>query len=146
MYREIEKSQAVSLAKSVEMKFVVKAGWEGAVTNLWSSIPCHLIGVLGFEQQLLFSCYHSSYDGNMDITNLEPSEWLNKQEKGLIDFYLKMAIETILKHAKTNITNRLLISTEISSAFEHFVDLGFVILPKNPYSSFSVQGYINLRR
>jgi len=146
MYREIEKSQAVGLAEAIEIKFVVKSGWEGSVTNLWSSIPCHLIGVMGFEQQILFNCYHSSYDGNMDITNLVPSEWLDKQEKGLIDFYLKMAIEAILEYAKTNITNRLLISTEIPSAFEHFIDLGFMIVPKNPYSPFSAQGYINLRR
>lgn len=147
MYREIEKNQAAVLAESVEMRFTVKPGWEGSVTALWSSIPCLIIGMIGAsERQLLFDCYHSSYDGNMDISRLKPSDWLNKQEKGLTDFYLRMALETILRHAKRDLISRLLISTDIPSAFEHLIDLGFSLTPKNRHSPASAQGYIDLRR
>lgn len=125
MYKSLDENETKNFEEILELSLTFKQEWEGAAINTWASVPSHIIGRVGQEAQELFECYSSTYDGNLDILQLRTTDWLDKQHKGLIDLYLKLAIKMLVKYAKNGYYKRLIIASYIPSAFEHLVDFDF---------------------
>lgn len=142
MFNSLRKSDADKLRADINMSLVTKEGWSDvSMMTTWHSIPSYILGCVGTERQILFSCYSSMYDKNLDVTLIEPAPSLMKMGKSYTDFYLGIAIEDLQRFAKSGDFRRILLETYLPSAYDHLLDHNFVVLPRTD----KVQGYKKLK-
>lgn len=129
MFDELNKSSAERLAEEVDVSLQPKAGWVSGSTPSFMAIPTEIVGRIANERQLLFDCYSSIYDGNLDITNLRPSKEIKDWDKSMIHFYLGLTMKKIEALSRLTLIKRLLWETEMPFIYDHVMDLGYKISP-----------------
>jgi hypothetical protein len=145
MFQEMRNSDVRALRDAAVLSMVVDEGQEyAALQSTWISISSRIVANISGIREEIFSCQHSRYENNMDVSNIEPYGRLRNQDKGTKDLYLRLAIEFLIREAKSQGKARLLISTYMLNAYDHFLELGFKIVPKGTFSTSSAQGYMKL--
>jgi hypothetical protein len=114
-------------------------------TKAWTPTPHRVYFMIGIEREHIFDCSILEYDNTIHIANVETADFLKKEERGLIEAYLYLAIKGAIRQAKSSIKDKdgvkLIFDSYISSTPECLANLGFDISPSTtPY-----RGYLELK-
>lgn len=143
MFRELAPDvlEALDLSGTVLFQPITK----GDVPKAWSGpIKYHILFRIGELSEHLFDCYLNEYDETVQITNLEPSNWMKEQSKGILDGYMYIMLKNAKRFVKLMECKRLIVSSYLPMLPEHLVDLGFNVRART--NGGQVQGFVNLEK
>lgn len=141
MYKQLSSTAVKELEESGCIILTIKAGWEpGSVRQ---ALPYNINYQIGVDLERIFRCYLHIYEETVEVTNVEPAPMISDQEN-LVDAYLGIAIQGIVKYAKSLSKSHVVISSRIPSAAEHLADKGFTLVPRGLFPARVVQGFLRI--
>ena len=129
------------MRKDGRIILTTKNGWEKATSM--NSVPYKINLLLGNQMEHLFNCYLQMYGFTIVISNIEPSFSITTQ-KSMVDGYLDIAIDGIIKFTRLHGKNRIIVDTKIKYAADHLPHYGFKLFSGADYPTNSIKGILRL--
>lgn len=144
MFKQLAPSVIEKMKEEGRVVLTVKNGWETS-TEL-NSIPYKINLYIGNQVEHLFNCYLylQKHGSTILISNIIPSSSVGTQ-KNIIDGYLYLAIDGLIKFAKTNKKNRIIVDTYIECAADHLPHYGFKLFRGADSPTKSIKGILILK-
>ena len=141
MFKQLAPSVIEEMKTDGRIILTVKPGWERA-TEL-NAIPYKINICIGTQMEHIFNCYLYLGAKTVMISDIEPSS-LIADEKGLVDCYINLAIDGIIKFAKMQKKSTVIIDSCIQCIADHLPDYGFKMMNIRDFTK-SIKGVLTLR-
>lgn len=141
MFKQLAPSVVEEMRKDGRIILTAKNGWEKLTST--NSVPYKINLQLGCQMEHLFNCYLQIYDHTIVVSNIESSPSITTQ-KGMVDGYLDLAIDGIIKFTRLCGKNRIIVDTDIKCAADHLPHYGFKLFSGTGYSTKSIKGILRL--
>jgi hypothetical protein len=142
MFKQLSPSVIEKMKKDGRIILTIKSGWERVTTM--SAAPYKINLYIGRQMEHLFNCYLQMYGSTVVVSNIEPSLQATTQ-KGILDGYLYLAIDGLIKFAKTHDKKRMIVDTTIKCAADHLPHYGFKLFSETDYPTNSIKGILLLK-
>ena len=141
MFKQLAPSIVEEMRRDGKIVLTVKHGWE--TSSEMHAIPYKINMCIGDQLEHLFSCYLYSHTNTIAISCIYPSP-LIADKKNLIDGYLDLAIDGIIRFTKLNEKRRVIIDSDIKCIVDHLLHYRFKIVDiKN--NAKSIMGILTLK-
>jgi len=141
MFKQLAPSVIEELKTDGRIILTVKPGWEKA-TEL-HAIPYKINICIETQMEHIFNCYLYLDVKTVMISDIEPSS-LIADKKSLVDSYIGLAIDGIIKFAKMQKKSTIIIDSHIQCIADHLPDYGFKIMNIRDFTK-SIKGVLTLR-
>lgn len=144
MFKQLAPAIVEKMKEDGRVVLTVKNGWE-ATTEL-NSIPYKINLYIGNKVEHLFDCYLyiQKHGSTILISNITPSPSVGAQ-KNVIDCYFYLAVDGLIKFAKTYKKNRIIVDTDIECAADHLPHYGFKLFREPDSVTKSIKGMLILK-
>ena len=119
----------------------VKTGWEMA--SKMESLPYKINLYMENQTEHLFDCYLQAYGNTIMVSNITPASSISAQ-KNIIDCYLYLTIDGLIKFAKMHEKSRIIVNTDLKCAADHLPHYGFKLFGAEPTYK-SIKGILLLK-
>ncbi len=141
MFKQLSQSVIEKMKEDGRIMLTVKRGWETATST--NPIPYKINLFIDNQLEHLFNCYLQIYDSAVIISDIIPTPYVSHQ-KNLIDGYLYIAIDGLVKFAKRQKKKRVVVDTNISCAADHLPHYGFKLFTEEDFPTKSIKGMLTL--
>lgn len=142
MYRELAPKVIEELDASGSVMFIVDADGVGLPEEWEGPIKYRIDFHIHAEKEHIFNCLLNERGRSIQITDVEPSDWMKEQSKGVLDGYVYIMLKSTRRFANRMQCKRLFISSGLPMFAEYLVDLGFHIRPRG--AGGKVEGFVSL--
>jgi hypothetical protein len=141
MFKQLSPSAVEKMRAEGKIMLTVLTGWE-MVTTL-HAVPFKINMCIGNQLDHIFNCYLYSHAKTIVISDIEPSSAI-VGKKRVIDGYLDLAIDGIVKYAKMQNAARVLVDSRIKCLADHLPQYGFKIIEVEDNTK-SIKGILTLK-
>jgi len=142
MFKQLSPAIIEKMKEDGRVILTVKKGWETATSI--HAIPYKINLYIGNNMEHLFDCYLQIYGSTIVISDIRSSSII-ADKKNLVDGYLYLAINGLMKFAKAHDKNRMIVDTEIKYAADHLPHYGFKLISETDCPTKSIKGIIVLK-
>jgi len=138
------KALSPSVLKELENQGIVMYISEGK-PKAWVATRYRVYFIIGSDREHIFNCLIQEYDNTVHVSDVETSDFLKKEEQGLVEAYLYLAIKGAIRYVRLATRNKeevkLIFDSYLTPTPECLSELGFKIFPSaGPY-----RGYVKLK-
>jgi len=141
MFKQLAPSVIEKMKTDGRIILTVEPGWEMA--SELHAIPYKINICIGTHMEHIFNCYLYLHTKTIMVSDIKPSS-LIADKKNLVDCYIDLAINGIIKFAKMQKKSTIVIDSCIQCIADHLPSYGFKILNIRDYTK-SIKGSLTLK-
>lgn len=125
MFKQLAPSAVEKMRTEGRIILTVQTGWE-ASTNM-CAIPYKINICIGDQLDHIFNCYLFLHQKTLVISDITSVSTITADKK-VVDGYLDLAIDGIIKFAKIQNATRIIVDSYIKCMADHLPNYGFKII------------------